>query len=371
MFKNLREAKKNLSDKQFQAIHKQASASAKALQNSEVDFIRSLQDVHSNMVHRWCGFNSLHKYGIHCLQLSSSQSYMYGSLAKATKELKSLGQALDEGRINPSKAARVLSVINKDNEEEWIQKAITLPKSQLEKEVVKLNPKKVKGERSEYLTEDVIDLKTPVSESIYKQLVRVQDLMSQSEGRAVSMEEVFEGLTNSYLKKKDPLLKAERFRDRELKKQKKEVPHGPTRKSGSAKSVNDGELKSENLSVKGLRDDSSEAVLSKEIEVSFAAKNAFGLRRAIPGEVEHHVHLRDQRECQHEYPSGEKCREKRWIHLHHKLPISQGGDHRPENIITMCSAHHELVHILMKEGPNSQRYPSFAVKGRGLAPDSI
>ena len=178
MFKNLKEAKKSLDQKQFQAIHGKAEEAVRQLQHSEINFIQILQEVEDHMVHRWCGFNSLYQYGVQCLNLSSSQSYMYGHLATSTRKLKKLKEALEESVITPSKAARTLSVINEDNEEEWIQKAAFLSKHQLEKEVVKLNPKKVKGERSEYLTSDVIDMKTPISEEVYKQLVRVQDLLS-------------------------------------------------------------------------------------------------------------------------------------------------------------------------------------------------
>ncbi|MCB0392504.1 MAG: HNH endonuclease, partial [Bdellovibrionales bacterium] len=57
---------------------------------------------------------------------------------------------------------------------------------------------------------------------------------------------------------------------------------------------------------------------------------------------------RDQGQCRHHYPSGERCNTKRWLHLHHKQPVSQGGDHSVENLISLCPAHHELAHLILE-----------------------
>lgn len=303
-YQNLREATKHLSQKDFRLLQAQAKKAVADLKNSELHLIKTLQIIEDHMVHRWCGYNSLFEYGVHCLQLSRSQSYMYVSLAKATRKYKKLEKALNDNTLTPSKAARVLSVINIKNEQEWITKASTLPKAQLEKEIVKLNPKKVCGEHSRYLTTEVIEMRTPVSEEVYKMLVRVQDLLSNAKGKAVTMEEVFATLASDYLEKNDPLQKAQR--------------------QAQKRAFNSG--------------------------VSYPAKDVFGQRLAIPQEIAHQVHLRDQGQCQHHYPSGERCLSTRWLHVHHLLPVAEGGDHSLNNLITLCSAHHELVHMMREQG---------------------
>ncbi|MCB0392644.1 MAG: HNH endonuclease, partial [Bdellovibrionales bacterium] len=50
------------------------------------------------------------------------------------------------------------------------------------------------------------------------------------------------------------------------------------------------------------------------------------------------------------YPSGERCNTKRWLHLHHKKPVSQGGEHSVDNLISLCPAHHELAHLILESG---------------------
>jgi len=105
-------------------------------------------------------------------------------------------------------------------------------------------------------------------------------------------------------------------------------------------------------------------------------------RETIPAAVQHEVLLRDQGACQ--FPVGPKggcinpippsqrshepenqnefrltgnttyggtpmardtiCGQKRWIHLHHIVPVAKGGKNTLENLTTLCSAHHKLVH---------------------------
>jgi hypothetical protein len=53
---------------------------------------------------------------------------------------------------------------------------------------------------------------------------------------------------------------------------------------------------------------------------------------------------RDQAECQHVLPDGKICGERKWLHLHHIIHRSEGGTDAPENLTTLCAAHHREVH---------------------------
>lgn len=369
-YKNLKSAKKDLSLKDFRRLHENALQAVDKLQESELNLIKTLQIIENNMVHRWCGYNSLFEYCVQCLKLSRSQSYMYMSLAKSLRKYHKLNRALNNKTVTPSKAARVLAVMNIENEEEWILKAATLPKSQLEKEVVRLNPKKVRGERSEYLTSDVIEMKIPVSEDVYKQLIRVQDLLSDSQGKAMTMEEVFSHLVKDYLQRKDPVQKAQRNlhinpknkRTAQLRHQEAQdqLLGNPTAQVNQQIVLNKRNKNSQKdhmpPPVSSIVPSSLKSSLkpqpSEPFEYSSPATNSRGQRLAIPAEILHQVHLRDRGRCQHHYPSGERCRATRWLHKHHRLPVSQGGHHSVENIISLCPAHHELAHILL-ESKNS------------------
>ncbi len=60
--------------------------------------------------------------------------------------------------------------------------------------------------------------------------------------------------------------------------------------------------------------------------------------------VARQVQLRDKGQCTHRHPTGQRCNEKRWLHVHHVLPRSRGGPDTLENLTTLCSGHHRLIH---------------------------
>lgn len=58
----------------------------------------------------------------------------------------------------------------------------------------------------------------------------------------------------------------------------------------------------------------------------------------------HEIHRRDRGRCQFRLPDGKICGSSRWIHLHHIKPRAEGGEDSLKNIISLCSAHHRMVH---------------------------
>ncbi len=60
--------------------------------------------------------------------------------------------------------------------------------------------------------------------------------------------------------------------------------------------------------------------------------------------VEDQVNFRDQGRCAIEMPDGTKCGEAKWVHQHHIIPREHGGEDTLENLITLCAAHHRMVH---------------------------
>lgn len=70
-------------------------------------------------------------------------------------------------------------------------------------------------------------------------------------------------------------------------------------------------------------------------------KKAERRRKDLP---KHEVNERDAHRCQAENENGEICGQARWLHVHHIRPRSEGGTDDPENLITLCSFHHHLLH---------------------------
>jgi hypothetical protein len=53
------------------------------------------------------------------------------------------------------------------------------------------------------------------------------------------------------------------------------------------------------------------------------------------------------------------CRCATYIDVHHRKPRSEGGEHTPDNLITLCSAHHAALHrgtLIIGGTPESPRF---------------
>jgi hypothetical protein len=59
----------------------------------------------------------------------------------------------------------------------------------------------------------------------------------------------------------------------------------------------------------------------------------------IPPAVRRLVLRRDHGRCR--VPS---CRHATWVDVHHVVPREEGGGHEPENLVTLCGAHHRALH---------------------------
>jgi len=77
------------------------------------------------------------------------------------------------------------------------------------------------------------------------------------------------------------------------------------------------------------------------------------LSRTIPPAVRRLVLVRDGGRCQ--VPG---CRNRRHVEVHHLRPRAEGGSHEPENLVTLCSCHHDMVH---KGGVRLAREPGGAL----------
>jgi hypothetical protein len=61
--------------------------------------------------------------------------------------------------------------------------------------------------------------------------------------------------------------------------------------------------------------------------------------RTIPPRIRRAVWLRDRGRCR-----APECRNSLWADVHHVRWRSRGGDHRPENLLVLCTTHHAAVH---------------------------
>lgn len=180
-------------------LHVQALEAAKRFKQAEADLVELFQRIEEEKVFSKLGYASLFEYGVNALGLSEQNTYSFILIARKSREVPALKEAIHNGNLSVSKARRIASVINQENQQTWLQAAQVLSRTQLEKEVARENPKAATQESSRYVTAERLELKLGVSEELMKKLRRIQDLESQRTQKASSLEESLEALAELYL----------------------------------------------------------------------------------------------------------------------------------------------------------------------------
>jgi hypothetical protein len=347
-------------------LHQRALRAAQSFRSAEAELIAVISEIDRTKLFRERGHASLFQYITVELGLSESTTYAFITVARKANEVPLLAKKIQEGALSISQARKILPVLTPKDADTWLLKASQLSQRKLEKEVASYRPEAATRERARYVSASRVHLEVGLSESEMLQLRRAQDLLSQKRRRSVSLEETLSCITQEYLNRHDPVARAKRHQVRkgptpalgskpmeqnsEFPKPKNtlgptetprvtEKPHAET----CAQSPHRNKLESIRVQSATPRE-----VSPPTTAVPFSAppkcKTSAKSRSPIPTSVKHQVHLRDQGRCTHKTQEGPRCNQKRWIEIHHIQPVSQGGAHTLENLTTLCSSHHRLVH---------------------------
>jgi hypothetical protein len=306
---------------QIHSLHERALKAAEQFRRAEAELLEALSGVDQKKVYLSLGYSSLFVYATQALRLPESVAYNAISVMRKAQEVPALKAHISSGELSISKARKVISVLNPDqNASSWIEKALTLSTRSLEKEVAKENPKSSTPEKAKYVSARRLDVNLGLEEASMLRLRRTQDLVSGVLGKPASLEETLEVLTEFYLKHKDPVVKARRVMA-------KKGLSSSSKASASAKIAQAKET----------------AAAPAPVPVPDPNK-----RTEVPAPIAHSVRLRDEGKCQYKRHSQTAiCGETRWVELHHLKPVSQGGEHSLQNLVTLCKNHHAGIHQLV------------------------
>ena len=202
---------KNLS----REIHENALVVVLNYKKSEAALISAIQQVDEFKVFREYGYASLFEYVTTALGLSESSAYNFITVARKAFEIPEIKKEIEKGNLTVAKVRKVIPVISSENQRDWLMKAATLSKRDLEEAVAKVCPDSVKVERVKVVTEEICELRISVSKDLYEKLRRAQAVE-----QAQTLEETLQRLLDFHLEKRDPLKRAERL----IKKVDKPVP---------------------------------------------------------------------------------------------------------------------------------------------------
>ena len=302
--------KKNIS-RRSSLIHTEAISRAQRYLVAEADLLEVIIEIDKEKIYEEFGLTHLTPYCVKHLGLSEDVAANFVRVARKAQHVPELKKAIDEGRLSVTKAKSIASVITAENHKVWIDKAQSLSKEKLEKEVAHASPQTRKPEKAKVSGPNTVRVEFELTEEEMKLFRRVQDLVSQKQKKPATLAETQNELVKLYLEQRDPVKKAERARKRSTAK------NSPT----------------------------VEKQKSAERPVPGPFEGASASRERLKAEVIHAVNLRDKSCCQAVGPDGSICGKSRWVHFHHIQPIAKGGENTAENLITLCSRHHRLWHV--------------------------
>jgi len=299
---------------QANSLHEKALVLSREHRRVESQLVSLLMEIDRLQLYRLLGCASLFTYVVSMLGFSEGAAYQLITVTRKAKDIATLKTALEEQRLSVAKASRLVSVLNVDNASELIDFASRHSSRETDLEVARRAGRDGNERRS--------SLKVPVR--VLAKLKHVQSLMG-----VVEFEAMLEKLADYYIEREDPVKKAERALAKRV----------------AAAAAESGPASSE-------RSERAESVRAKSRAPS--RNSAHPKRKPLTARELHTVNARDGRRCAFIDASGNRCPNERWLHVHHLQSVARGGTNEPENLVTLCSRHHQLVH----QFSNSLRAPT-------------
>ncbi len=305
-------------------IHARALEARVKFHNFELDFIAILQDAERTRLPRALNKRSLHAYAVDVLGFTPPVAYMFIAVARRAIEI----PALIESDLSVFVLSRLMSTINPENAGELIQFAQNHSSRELDLELGRRNPRH-KAERTKIHSAECVELTVTVSAHFLDKMKRMQALRAQKNCPA-GIGFALEASLDEYLRRHDPVQKAERAQKRKTAVQASTTVSSAMMNSAVMDSVG------------------TESVMNQSAESGFDNFCAHRIFERVPltAAQKHAVFARDQGKCTSTDAAGFRCNSDQWIQIHHIVEVARGGSNKPSNLTTLCSFHHDLVHQL-------------------------
>lgn len=301
-------------------IHEECIRLCRNYIKSEALIVRQLQLVGESKLYRELGIRSLFQYAVEICGLPEGVAYSFISVGKCARLYPALHEAIVSGDLTVSKANRFVSIVNSENVCELVDFAKKNSARAIEREVRRRNPKEAIRPQLKPVSSDCDELRAAISLEASEDIRRSQALLAQKYGGHPDLSKTIALVFADFIERHDPIRKAERRAKRNANKL---LPSKRT----------------EILEPGALVKTTKVSARAEKFRVSYK-------RVPLTSEQKRVVDLRDQRRCTHVGRDGKRCNDDHWIHYHHIVLVSEGGTNEPENIVTLCSFHHDLVHQL-------------------------
>ena len=295
-------------------LHNQILYQAKVHRKSEARLIDLLQKADSKRLYLHRGHSSLFRYVCDELGYSEAMTSNLITVARKAREIPALKEEIRQGNLSVSKLRKVCPVIDQKNQEQWIAAVKTSNTRELEQMVAAVRIDHTPRESLRAVAKNTSRLSIDICEESREKLERLKDLLSSKEGRDCSLQEVLDFALETTIDRHDPIRKAERASKRKEKKDRS-----------------------------GNRVQEQQSEVKKATAVCHVTRKR-SKRKSLAKRLIHKISMRDKGRCTFVSEDGKWCTQTRWLHIHHKKEVSLGGEDSLDNLTTLCSAHHKLIH---------------------------
>ncbi len=254
-------------------------------------------------------------YCLRALGMSKEQSYYFKKVAEVSMHVPELKAAIVQGELSLSSARRIAPILNAANQAEWITKAKELKQSELEKAVSEVNPQAHPRDRIRPVAKNVSELRVAIDDVTDGNLTVLKDLLSSKLRRPATLADVIAWAAKETRERHDPEAKAKR-----------------------ARRVSPGKPETQDL----LRANASINVRTPAAVIGAMLRKP--QRLPIPAAVRHAVVRRQGAQCSYVSQDNRRCDQKKWLDLHHRIAVAQGGLNQLENLAFLCHRHHHALH---------------------------
>jgi len=298
---------------QHEVLHQKIVGLAKQHRRVEAELLDHLQEADRTRLYLHRGHGSLFRYVADELGFSDPVTSNMIAVARKAMEIPKMKEEIRKGNLGIAKLRKVCRVIDKENQDVWIDTASTSSTRDLELKVAECNENHVPKASVRAIAKNTLRLSLDISSESREKLDQLRDILASKKGRDCTLQEVLDFALEATLDKHDPIRKAERSEKRKAKNN--EIPSEPNENE-----KNTPEVKS-------------------TCHVTYRPR-----RKSLPQHVVNQVNSRDKRRCTYVGPGSKRCTQTRWLHFHHVLPVSKGGTNHPDNLATVCNRHHRLIH---------------------------
>lgn len=291
----------------YQEIHQEAIRKITKYKACHAEVLEILLKVDENKVYLKTGYPTLWSYLINGLNLSETDAGRFLHVLRASQKVPEFKAAVSQGQISFSSAACIAKSVIKENQEQWIEKAKTSSVRKLQRELVTIDPKALPRTKITPRSAEIYELKGGVKTETLELFKRVQDILSQNIRHSASFDETIAELSKHFLKKKDPTAKTGRA-----------VRKPPTAVS---------------------------QITPRCVPTQAPPTSEVKGRIPIPASLRNHIYRQFKGQCAAKMPDGSRCLSRRFLQIHHKIPVAAGGTNALNNLMLLCSGHHREEHL--------------------------